>query len=160
MHTSDTRIAFSDEGLKECAPDVLAAQLHKLAVQAPRRCTLPDILGQKNMVSLNALAKQHGLKGYRKMPKSSLIMGLIPLLTDPIKFRKLLHTLDEEGKAFFHQICSLGHMRVGVDSNPASLVLSNYGVVFLYEDEEEQGTLIFVVPEEIRALYARIAIPD
>lgn len=159
MQPSEIHTAPSDEGIEERMLDGLSAELRKLAIKAPERCTLPDILGQKSLIALNALAKLHGLKGYRKMAKSSMIMGLIPLLTNPSKLRKHLCTLDEEGWAFFQQICARGPMRANGESTPCVLLLCNVGVIYPYEDEEEHGGLTFVAPEEIRALYDRIVTP-
>lgn len=159
MQTSETRAAPSHEGREERMVDVLSAELRRLVIKAPGRYTLPDILGQKSLIALNALSKRHGLKGYRKMPKASMIMGLIPLLTDPSKFRKLLDALDEEGAAFFQQLCATGAVRVNGEGHPSASILDlcNTGMVYLCEDEGEHAPLAFVVPEELRVLYTRIA---
>jgi hypothetical protein len=119
--------------------------------------SLAEILALKNVTELRRLGKVLHVKYYNKLPKSELIPAIAIALQHAYTVRDCLYTFNEIEWEFFQKVATTKHLltdKVFIDSFhiPQGMGLLQ---CFYYDNQ-----LFFVVPDEIKAVYRKLAKTD
>ncbi|OPY59022.1 MAG: hypothetical protein A4E55_00391 [Pelotomaculum sp. PtaU1.Bin035] len=119
--------------------------------------SLAEILALKNVTELQQIGKALHVKYYGKLPKTELIPAIAETMKKEHLLRNLLYNLDEMEWEFFLKVAATKHLlteKVYIDSYylPQSMGLLQ---CFYHNDK-----LWFVVPEELKDVYRKLAETD
>lgn len=136
--------------LMKALKDIVQASLNEALPQKPVYM-LREILPHKTAVELKELAKASQVTGYSKMKKAELVSALCDSLPNPDNIEIALSCLELREWEFFKKAArqkQLSDNLVFVDS---FLTVQSFGFLQAFFDD---GNMIFVVPEEIRTVFA------
>jgi hypothetical protein len=136
--------------LMKALKDIVQASLNEALPQKPVYM-LREILPHKTAVELKELAKASQVTGYSKMKKAELVSALCDSLPNPDNIEIALSCLELREWEFFKKAArqkQLSDNLVFVDS---FLTVQSFGFLQAFFND---GNMIFVVPEEIRTVFA------
>jgi hypothetical protein len=114
---------------------------------------LGDMLAARSLTSLRKLASLHRIRGYTKMDRTALASALEARLTDQGALADIFLSMHDIEWNFFKKVAASGLFQDNDVYAGAYRDLQDLGIIYLYLLD---GLLFFVVPDEIRAAYAKL----
>ena len=119
-----------------------------------RKVTLAEVLEKKTVEELKELASICEVKGYSKLRKAELINACADAINDEELFVEHLYLLSDKAWTFYRYVYGCKG-DVIVDDAPIECIISE-SMGYLYSEEIANDKILFVIPEEIKALYKKV----
>lgn len=119
--------------------------------------SLAAIIALKNVTTLRKMGKILRIKNYGKLPKPLLITSIAEIVQQEDLLRDLLYAIDESEWDFFQRVAAKKYIQTDKVYIETYNACQNLGLLqsFYFEDK-----LFYVVPDEIKAVYKKLAKTD
>lgn len=144
------QLGENDPVLMKALQDIVQASLNEALLQKPVY-TLREILPHKTAVELKNMAKASQVTGYSKMKKAELVSALCDSLPNPDNIEIALSCLELQEWEFFMKAAGQKQLADNLVFVDSFLTVQSFGFLQAFFDD---GNMIFVVPEEIRTVFA------
>jgi len=145
---------ISDEGLEKILLDIAKKINIESAARTEPVYSLAEILTLKNVTELRKLAKALQIKNYSKLRKPELIPDIVERIQHPYILRDFLYTIHEIEWEFFLKVSAQKHLQTDKVSSDSYYALQKTGLLQCFYHQDK---LFFVVPDEIKAAYRKLA---
>jgi hypothetical protein len=118
--------------------------------EEPRR-GLAEILEGRTLTFLRGVARAQKIRGFSRMDRAALLAAVMAALTDPDKLRSNLLSLHALEWTLFQDVAAAGILQRDSALFHSYLRPRALGLIFIFLHNDH---IFFVVPDEIRAIYA------